>query len=188
MWWIMAIAVGVPLLIILLLTIPVNVFFRFDSNIGWEPRLRLTWLFGFVIKEFNSRTKKTRKASGWRRKQKGVNVLWTLVRSGKSRGTLFRLIKGVLSRLHIRQAKLDLRVGLNDPMETGMLFAAIYPMMSCINTFAPVQLQVQPDFSRSGLWGYGEVNVRVIPLTMLRPFADFVFSPAGLRIMKTIRL
>jgi hypothetical protein len=184
--WVIIALVSLFVLIILILCIPFDAAFRVD--IYGSPRfsLRLVWLFGLVKKDLKRGKKKPskRKPGGRRGARDIFKILRTkgLLRQAKT------LVTDIFSRLKIRDLSIDLRVGLDDPADTGLLFSVIGPALLFCSPLT-YHLRVQPSFEGEAvLEGYAQGAVRLLPIRFVVPFLRFTFSMAALRAVKTVVL
>jgi hypothetical protein len=81
----------------------------------------------------------------------------------------FRLVGQLLRCLHVRELDAKLSVGLDDPAETGMLYALLWPVLIPLNHPALSRVQLEPNFGGRMLQFTGLGNVRLVPLELLPP-------------------
>ena len=86
-----------------------------------------------------------------------------------------QLLAGLLSVFRIDRLRLQGRIGLADPADTGRLFGVLMPV-----AFAwrgrRMQIDLQPDFSGPVLDGVAEARIRVVPIRAVPPAARFVWQ------------
>lgn len=185
MWVIIALA-SLVALIILVLCVPLDTAFRVDVYGRPKFSLRLVWLFGLVSKELK-RGKKKAKAEKPRKRRRGAGNIFKILRTKGLLRQLKILITDVLSRLKIRDLSIDFRVGLDDPADTGFLFAIIGPAL--VFASPSHNISVQPSFEGEAvLEGYAQGAVRLLPIKLVVPCLRFCFSLAALRAIKTVVL
>lgn len=203
--WIITIVLGILgifLLFILLLALPIDLTFYIEKDVDFRSRVRVQWIFGLVGKDIRSKKKKPEKkerkriiksflsmlkARGFLRKRS--NRLFVAV--VRTRGFLLnfiKLIKDIIQQVKVRNLKLDLRIGLSDPADTGLLFAVIGPTMVYVRSFSSLAVQVEPDFEQENLRGQFEGELRMFPIKFIRPLALFAFSATTIRAIKAIVL
>ena len=95
--------------------------------------MRVGWLFGLLGKEFgwSGRTRKKPKEQAAKRKKKkrSAKPFLSLLRAkGVARG-LVKLFRRILGGIRVRHLDAHLRIGLDDPADTGMLYAALWPVI-----------------------------------------------------------
>ena len=121
------------------------------------------------------------------RHQKEGRKLKSLLEIWKARGFLpkvLRFIKDVFRLTNIRELKLDLRFGLDNPADTGMLFAAAGPAIFFLRSYRSLNIQIEPDFERESLRGQLQGELRLVPIKFIRPVVVLIFSITTLRAIK----
>jgi len=157
-------------------------------------RLRLSWLFGLVSKEVTKGKKKPEEkkkvAEGKRKlRRRGSRVILRILRTKGLLRQLKRLLKDVISRLNIRNLVVNLKIGLDNPADTGLLFALIGPVISFLNLSLPHEIRVQPSFGDEAVFeGYSCGRLRLLPIQLVMPFLKFAFSLSTIRVVKTLVL
>ncbi len=184
---------GVALLAVVLLSVPVDVAFAVGEPGDRKARVRVGWLFGLVAKDISPRRKRPAPARG------GVRPVWRW-RKGRRRDAAlfvaFLRTKGVVGALvtaarrtrrgfRIRRLDAEVRLGFEDPADTGIACAAVWAVLAPFRLLAPVNLRLDPAFDGSRFEANLHGDVRVLPLLVAVGGLRFVLSPAGLR---TIRL
>ena len=191
MWVIIALA-GLFALVVLVLSIPLNLAFRLDVYGRPKFSLRLVWLFGLVSREIGRKKKaKPKKAKPKKAKEKkgGARKALKILRTKGLLRQLKILVTDVLSRLKIRDLSIDFRVGLDNPADTGLLFATIGPSLIFLSPSVRRSISIKPSFEvEAVLEGYAQAAVRLRPIRLLVPLLRFVFSLAFLRVIKTVVL
>ena len=192
--WVIAVPVGLAILLLFVLCVPLDATLDARVHGRLRFRVRLSWLFGLVQKEITGDKKKPEKkpeiAKGkrkhdWRR-SKGI---FEIIRTKGLLKQLRGLIKSVLSRLTIRGFVANLKIGLEDPADTGFLFAIIGPAVHFLGSSHFREIKVQPSFGGEAVFesfSYGRVRLR--PIQLLTPFLRFAFSLATIRVVKKLVL
>lgn len=185
MWVIITLA-SLVVFVILVLCVPLDTAFRVDIYGKPKSTLRLVWLFGLVKKELKREKKKPdkRKTGDKRNIKDALGILWIegLLRQLKTLAT------DILTRLKIRDLNIDLKIGLDNPADTGFLFAVIGPALLFCSPFVH-HLRLQPSFEGEAvLEGYAQGKVRLLPIRFVIPLLKFIFSMAALRAIKTVVL
>lgn len=182
--WILGTVLGVLLFFVLLLAIPVDVVFYVEKEEEFKSRTTVKWLFGLVGKDIGGRKQKPAREKPAKEKGKKKRSIRPLLAMLRSRGFLrrvLRLFRDMLRRTKVRELKLDVRVGLSDPADTGLLFAAIGPMAGYLTAFTPLDVEVQPDFEQETLRGHFRSDIRILPIQFVLLFILFALSPTTLR-------
>jgi hypothetical protein len=183
---------GILLVIVLGLSVPVDLLFDFRTSRDREAVLRAEWLFGLVGKSLLPRKKfgKPRKAKkprkGKRRDLRTLLSYFALVRTRGLATEFLRFVRRMVGSLHIRQVNADLRFGLDDPADTGIVYGALWPVLFLPAMSSSTTLRMEPVFDSPTFEAAFQGKVRVFPAEMLANIVRFVFSPAGLRLIKTM--
>lgn len=161
--WVLATLMGLAMLVILL-SVPVDLAVRVITPEKTRVRLGLRWLFGLVDWEIKT-TKRSREVKAAEAKPKGrrtdrAKILLALLGTRGLRLQLLKLVRNILPRLKIRGLKIDLRLGLDDPASTGLLFAIIGPPLAI---WHPSSVKLTPSFEGAAFTGELSGRLRVIP-------------------------
>ncbi len=185
MWALITLA-GLVLLIGLALAVPMEAALRLDMYGRPRFRVKLAWLFGLVSREMTragppAAREKEKRPEGKRRPGDVFSIFNIL----KTRGLLrqaMRLVKDIFRLPRLKEFLADLKVGLGDPADTGLLFAVIGPASALLHSRFPGNVQLQPDFADDAiLEGYISGKVRLRPIQLVPPLLRFVFSRAVAR-------
>jgi hypothetical protein len=193
--WVIAILAGLVGLIILVLCVPLDAALDLDTSAKPKFRLRLAWLFGIISKEIGREKKKPEKKGKTtkekRKKKRGIGFS-TILRILRSRGLLRQfkdLVKDILGQLKIKELVVNLKLGLDDPADTGLLFAIVGATTPFLNLPSQYQIRMQPSFYGEALFeGHLHGVLRLWPIKLVRSFIRFVFSLAVLRVAKILVL
>ena len=194
--WVIATLGSIVVLIILVLCIPLDMAFHVEAYGKPNFRVKLSWLFGLVSKELGKgkrepeEKRKVTKGKPKRRKRgiRAKTVLQILRTKGLLR-RLGRLLKDIVSRLTIRQFKVDFRIGLDDPADTGLLFAIIAPATFFLGSSWRHQINIEPSFEYEAVFeGYLYGSLRLQPIQLVPPCMRFVFSLSTIRVLKVLVL
>ncbi len=90
----------------------------------------------------------------------------------------------MLRSFHIRELQGEIRLGLGDPADTGLVLGAIASALAYARTIAPLEIQVLPEFESARLAGYLRGSIRAYPIQLLVVAALFALSPSTLRALK----
>jgi hypothetical protein len=170
-------------LFILCLWLPAEIALRLDFGNGVSTRLLLSWLCGLIKRELR-----------W---ESGAAVMNTVLRGGRpdkivrafagARGVkglpqaFFRLVKGCLKTLRLKEVVARLKIGLDSPADTALLLAYLSPL-AFLRLFLGYDVDLQPSFSDDGiLRGHVSAVVSLRPLQLALPVAVFLLSPPVIR-------
>jgi hypothetical protein len=154
------------------------------------------WFFGLVSKEITRGKKVPEEEKGVAKgKQKPgkrrikARSIFQILRTRGLLKQLKRLLQDILKCLKIRDLKVNLRIGLDDPADTGLLLALIGPATFFLGSSRVHEIRVQPSFEDEAVFeGYLHGAVRLVPIQLTIPFLRFVFSLAAIRTAKTLVL
>ncbi len=156
-------------------------------------RLRLAWLFGLVSKEIGEGKKKPeerRKASEGKptltERRKRVRTVFKILRTRGLLGQLGSLLRDILGQVRIRKLETNLRLGLDNPADTGLLFALVGPAIPFLSLSLPCRISVEPSFDEAVFEGYFDGGVRLWPIRLVKAFVRFAFSSATVRVVKIL--
>ena len=169
------IVAGIVLLILLVLSIPVDMAFDVGGPGATRSRMRLGWLFGLFGKEFGGGRKKPKepapkrekpKESAPKRKKKRRSAkpfLSLLMTKGVARG-LLKLSRRILSGVKVRHLDARLRIGLDDPADTGLLYSALWPVLVPLTDNTSAKVQIELSFEEPALDLTARGRIRVFPI------------------------
>jgi len=190
--WVLAVVFGVFLFVYLLLTIPFDVTFYVEKDANFKSRVRVGWMFNLIGRDFNltGRDKKRKKKPEKEKpkKKRSVKPFIAMLRARGFQRRLLRFIRDIFGSLHVRELRAYLRIGLNDPADTGMLFATVAPAVVHLRAFTPLDVQILPDFEQEGLRGYLKGRLRFFPIQIITVMSLFALSPATIRAIMALAL
>jgi hypothetical protein len=191
--WLIVVLVSLAALITLFLCIPLDLVFR--ANIEGRPKfsLRLIWFFGLFTSELRQTRKKSEekkvneyeaKPGDWMQR---LRVTFEIL---QTKGLLKQLgcsIKGIIRRIKVRELTASLKIDLDNPADTGLLFAFIAPLNLAISYFLPNPIKIQPSFTgESFITGYLYGAVRLWPIQLAASLIGLTFSLPTLRAAKKL--
>ena len=183
---------GILLVIVLGLSVPLDLTFDFRTSGDRKAVLRVEWLFGLVGKNLLPRKKpeKPGKAEkprkGKRRDLRSFLSYVALVRTRGAVAEFVRLVRRIVGSLHFRQINADLQFGLDDPADTGIVYGVMWPILALPVMPGSTTLRMEPVFDSPAFEFDFQGKVRVFPVEMVANVLRFVFSPAGLRLIKAM--
>jgi hypothetical protein len=180
LWALVALACLVALIIILL-CIPVDIFFRIERYEESKFSVHFGWLLGLVKKELKNAEKKPDKEKN---RQFSLGMLKELPVKGLFK-QIKRLLEDISGLFNIRNVNVDMTAGFDDPADTGYLCAAVYPVLTFYSS-ENCHINFNASFEGKGiLQGYAAGKLRFIPVRFVVPLIRFIFSGA---MFKTIRI
>ena len=186
--WVVATLASLAVVIVLVLCIPLDAVLHIDIHGRPKFQMRLAWLFGLVSKEITRAKKKKPKE----KKRKGrikARTIFKILRTRGLLGQLRRLLWDIFRQLHIRDLRVNFRVGLDDPADTALLFALIGPTTFFLGSSRVHEIRIEPSFEDEVVFeGYLHGAVRLVPIQLATPILRFVFSLATIRAVKVLVL
>ena len=186
--WVVATLASLAVVIVLVLCIPLDAVLHIDIHGRPKFQMRLAWLFGLVSKEITRAKKKKPKE----KKRKGrikARTIFKILRTRGLLGQLRRLLWDIFRQLHIRDLRVNFRVGLDDPADTALLFALIGPATFFLGSSQVHEIRIEPSFEDEVVFeGYLHGAVRLVPIQLATPILRFVFSLAAIRAVKVLVL
>jgi len=176
------IVVGIVLFIILILSIPMEMAFD-TSRPG--AKARVGWAFGLLWKDVGARKKKPKKPKKKKRGSGAKAFLSFLAARGVAIG-LLKFARRMIRSIRVRQMDAHLRMGLDDPADTGMLYSVIWPILIPLNYIGSSNLRMDLCFEEETLDFTGQGHVRVVPAQMIWAVLLFGLSPAGLSVIRKV--
>ena len=195
MWVVAALAGLVLVLLILFLVVPVDMALRVDVHGRPKFQFRYSWLFGLINNEVSGGKKKStgkgKVVEGSRKVKKkswGIGSVFKIIRSKGLVRKIKNLLKDIFNNFKVRDLAVDFRIGLDNPADTGLLFAFIGPAVLFLNQRFPHRIVVEPSFEEAVFEGYSYGKVKMRPVRLIVPFLKFFLSLAVLRTIKTMVL
>jgi hypothetical protein len=189
--WVIAALAGLAGLTILVLCVPLDVAFNIDMSGKPEFKLRLVWFFGLISKELSRENKKP---EAKRKITKEKRRIWfrTTLRILRTKGMprqLKDLVKDILGQLKIRELGVNLKLGLDNPADMGLVFALMGATTPFLRLPSQYQIRVQPSFYGEAVFeGYLQGVLRLWPITLVWSLLRFIFSLAAFRVVKILVL
>ena len=174
---------------------PLDAALNIDTSVRPKFRLRLVWLFGLISKEIKrgkkkpEEKKKVAKEKPKKKRRIGFRTILRILRTEGLLKQLKELVRDALGQLKIRELVVNFKLGLDNPADTGFLFASIGAISPFLSLPSQYQIRVQPSFESETVFeGYLQGILRLRPIKLVSPFIKFVFSLATLRVVKVLVL
>jgi len=192
--WAILILANLLVLIVFAFSVPLYVVLHVDVYGRPEFRMRLAWFFGLVSKEITKNEKKPEykkeEDNGKGKPGKrgpGAKTILKILRARGLLGQIKLLLKGILSAPRTKDLAADLKVGLGDPADTGLLFVFIGPATSFLGSYFPDRIKVRPSFADEAvLEGSLHGTLRLRPVQLIPPLLRFVLSLPAIRVVKIL--
>lgn len=175
-------------LVILLLVVPLQIIFSLEGSPSFKRHISVCLLFGLIRLPVPSRSAKKlirrkarRKEPGIRRGKRRVRHIIRLLKSKGFFRRLLRFISDIYKAARIQISGLHCIFGLDDPADTGRLWAVIGPVSSIIDNLYMPGLHIEPDFINEIFYIEGKGEISMVPIRILYIVAMFLLSPAVIR-------
>ena len=190
MWVLIALA-ALLALIVLLLSVPIDLAFSLEVYGRPKFKARFSWFFGLLSRDIKGKKKgeaalkkAVKKKAGKKKRGGGRKALRLLTTRGLIR-RLKALVLGILRRLEFREFRMDFRGGLENPVDSAMVFSLIWPAYLFLGPSFGRHVNLQVSFEGVAfLEGYCQGAVRLRPIRLAPPLARFIFSVPTLRAIK----
>lgn len=176
------------LIILILLAVPINIIFFLEGFPSFNRRISVGLLFGLIRLPTPShsirnlfRRRAKRKESKVRRSQRLLRLIIILLKSKGFSRKLLRFIYDIYKAMHIRILSLHFILGLDDPSDTGRLWAVIGPISNILANLYIPNLCIEPDFMTETFYIEGKGEIHIIPIRILYIVTVFLLSPATIR-------
>ena len=191
----LAILAVVLALAVWLLSVPVDVVFRFDGIEAFRGRVAIRWLYGRVRFRIRfprvadvppaGRHAAARAPAETHRRKIGRRAL-AVLRHAAFRRRLCRLAKDLVRAAHLRDLRVRLRLGLGDPADTGRLWAWMGPIRAAAQSLRRADVRIEPAFPDPACDLEMCGRMRPVPLQLLALAIVFALSPASIRAWFTL--
>ena len=173
---------GMAILMVIALSIPIGAAFCIDTSTNPQFQVKMSWLYGLV--KWKSGLSQYRVGKENKKKRLVVSQR-TLLKIVTTRGFMEKtigLVWSVFRRIRLKELKIDLNVGLDDPADTGMFFALVGPVLPLVNLPRQCHVNVEPSFQEATIDGKALVSFSILPISLAVPFMKFIFSKQVLRV------
>jgi len=184
------------LVIIVLLAIPIALRYQVSWQGALQGEIRLYWAFGLVrlripVSAAQSAPSQIEQAPQTHRRKKRSarrksNPL-AAIRQRAFRRRVLRFIREFWCAIQKRDMNLRIRIGLEDPADTGQLWALLGPVAGMLANIRQVSIGIEPEFSASTLELDSSGWIRIVPLQLLYLILALLLSPAIWQGIRRIR-
>ena len=193
--WVVITLVSLAALIILFLCIPLDLVFR--ANVDGKPKfsLSLIWFFGLFTTHLTPPGKKSEekrltisegKPGDWLHR---LRMTYEILQTKGLFKQLVSFLRKTFKQIKVRELAGNLKIGLDNPADTGLLFAFIAPLNLAINYFLPNPIKVEPLFTgESFITGYLYGAIRLWPIQLAASIIGLAVSLPVLRAYKKMVL
>ena len=186
------------LFLLLLLLVPIDV--EGGVVLGKRPYVRIVWLFGLIRKDLLDETgsakepfseeheqlqeRETREppAQATKKEPAGNGQRWSIrdvlsiIRTEGLIGNLKRLLKGLVGALRVRHLRARLRMGFEDPADTGQVAGYLWSAIGYLESLYSFDVKIEPLFCEEAMEGEGNGALRIWPALVVLPLLRFSLS------------
>ena len=181
-------------LVIALLAVPFEINFNIQRQEVFRSDVAVRWLFGLVRfrvpgksvqKPQKKKLPKIKRKAKARKKSANGKAIKGLLWNARFRYRAIQFVKDLFKSIHIATFYLRIRLGLDDPADTGRLWAVLGPLAVFLAALSNATVQLQPDFQSESLNLDSSGEVRIVPLQVIFTVLAFVFSPITIQALWT---
>ena len=182
-------------LIVALLAIPFEIIFKIHRQQATQSDIAIVWLFGVIRIPLSNDTegqqakkpRKPKKKKNGKAKSTNFSAVKNLFLNARFRDRLIKFVKDVFKTIHIASFYLRVRLGLDDPADTGRLWAYLGPLAMYLSNLSNATIYLEPDFQTETLDFDGSGRIRFVPLQVIFTMLAFVFSPVTIHALWQMR-
>lgn len=191
MWAVIAL-IALLVLFIVFLSLPVDFVISLNTRRTVWFHVYLKWCFGLF--HFNLRRDKTSQTSNQNKNklpaESGTDFkITTALRLLGIRGIvrqIYILARDCLRTFRIKTLNIDFRIGLEDPVANGYLFACIIPFNHLLGRTRH-NINIQTLFDNEFIFdGEAIARIRTIPIAIIGSVLVFIFSRPGFETIKIL--
>lgn len=181
--------------LVIVLSVPLDIAFSIQRAESFQTRIHIGLIFGFIRLPLPRRSKKADSARSTPKKRgmldRGLKNIGRVSAVLKTRGFLHRLMRSLQAlyrAMRIHMLSLSMRLGLDDPADTGQLWAFIGPATGFLAGSRFGEIFIEPEFTCATFSIDAHGVIRLIPLRFLFIITTFLLSPATIRALWIIRV
>ena len=183
----MLLTILVLFFIIFILIIPVDVVFTFNNLENKKSDVVINLLFGLIHFQLFPKKQKEKKAEAIpiktpkKKKRFSSGNILKLAIDEKFIGKLTVFLKRILRSIKFKIDNIYIRLGLDDPADTGMLWGLVGPSSALLKYYCQNNVLIEPEFQDSALDIDTKGKVSIIPLEIVTISLVFIFSPTTVK-------
>ena len=181
-------AAVVLFILFFLLIVPLEAEFKFNNLNGNEKTVRVKALFGLVSKTVyptdKSGSHKNKEKTEVKKEKKsgsGPSKIISVLRNGKFLRKTVHTFKKLLFSIKPKLKHLHIRLGLNDPADTGIIWGLIGPVSGVLYGFTEKEVVIEPDFLDPSLGLNTQGSISIVPLELLYILLCYLLSPTVIK-------
>lgn len=90
-----------------------------------------------------------------------------------------RLFTEIVAQLRLDRASLELRIGADDPAETGQIYGSLAPFIYGTQGSERLSVNVEPVFDRAIFNGQAALDISLMPVRLILPISRFGWAAFG---------
>lgn len=180
--WAVITLISLFVLLIIILCIPVDILFSLNTRRNQWFEIYLNWWFGLVrinLRRETGRSAVKRQELTEKKKSPDIvdyNTIIRIIRIKNIFRRVYQLIRDLIHTVKIKIFNLDMRIGLEDPVDNGYLFACITPLNYLLSGKYH-NINIQPVFENELVFDSNvTVYVRTFPILIVGSVLGFIFS------------
>ena len=196
MWlWVIVALAALVIVILLVLCIPLDLIVHVNTSESPAYKVRLLWLFGLIDQDLRKTTgkkpaKKEKVAEVRTKKKPGRGIspstIYRILRTTGLFSQVKRLLTGIVNSLKIKHLAANLKLGLENPADTALLFAVTGPV-NFLLSLLPYRITIWPTFdSDLALEAYVHGAARLWTILLVFALLKFIFSWPALQITRIL--
>jgi len=173
-------------ILLLLLLIPVDLSFKYKNFEGPVKKVRLSWFFGLISfkvypKKASTKVKKEVIPPPEGKKGPGISKITKILGNRKFTSKTYNTIRSLLKSLKPNIDSFNLKLGLSDPADTGLLWGLMGPVSGMFYGFTDKDIYIEPDFLDPAFNLETEGKISIIPLETLIISVSYILSPTVIK-------
>ena len=183
-------------LLIALLAVPVVFEIDVSGENEFRGHIMLIWAFGLlrvkiarfprVAKSDSKAARKPREKKPARKSRKSGGSIQQAIGNAEFRRRILRFLRDFWRAVHKDGLRLHLRLGLDDPANTGLLWAVLGPLSGWLMTLREASVWLEPEFRGATVALDSAGRIWFVPLRLLQLILGLVLSPTFWRGMKSM--
>jgi hypothetical protein len=187
--WAVIAFISLFFLLLIVLCIPLDIRFSLNTGRNQWFKIHLYWFFGLVRTDLRKKIDRPDAEPGELSEKKNspdkfdYNTIIRIIRVRNIFPQAYHLIKGLIRSIQIKIFSMYLRIGLEDPVDNGYLFACIAPFQYLLSRNYK-DIDIQPAFENELVFdGNMTIRIRTFPILIAGNLLAFMFSPPGLKVI-----
>ena len=167
--------------VVLLLAVPVDFVFRIQRRESFRAEVFVGWMYGLLRFRMPSRRPRPPRPKPPKKRAAQVRFarrLMAIFRGAAFRNRLLRFGGDLLKSVRVRACDLRLRMGMDDPADTGYLWAVAGSLTGALAVNPRVSVTLDPSFVAACFEADAQGTVRFIPIQLVYLSVLFLLSPA----------